>query len=148
MSQNNNESCIAICNSLLAGEISAVETYGQAIEKFAGEITCDTLNHSRDRHAENVAKLRENVVQMGGEPATDSGLWGEFAKTIEGAAKLLGKTAALGALQAGEKHGHNEYESALESDDVMPECKLMIRNELLPKIERNQELLAKLQDIQ
>jgi hypothetical protein len=35
-------------------------------------------------------------------------------------------------LKAGEKAGKADYESALEDDEVMPECKDLIRSSLLP----------------
>jgi len=145
MSDTTNQ-CIDTCNSLLRGEISAVETYTQAIEKFAGDSAAARLSEARDRHRESVQDLQANVARMGGVPDTDSGLWGDFAKAVEGSAKLLGENAALTALQAGENFGQGEYESAVEGDTVMPECKSMILEELLPRVIKNQELLEQIKD--
>lgn len=128
-----NESCIDVCNSLLRGEISAIETYTQAIDKFADDPEVVLLKEIRREHIASANRLRDNVRDMGGTPSTDSGAWGAWAKMVEGAAKLLGDTMALKALQEGEEHGVNEYEAALENDEVMRECKDMIRTELLPR---------------
>lgn len=133
MSTTHTEQCIEVCNSLLRGEISAIETYTQAIEKFRDEPEVSTLADMRRDHIFSADRLRHNVREMGGTPTTDSGAWGTWAKGVEGAAKLMGDAAALKALREGEEHGRKEYEEALRSDDVLPGCKDMIRNELLPR---------------
>ena len=130
---HHNDACIDVCNSLLRGEISAIETYTQAIEKFRGDPAVRSLEDVRDDHISSANRLRENVREMGGDPSNDSGAWGSFAKTVEGAAKLFGDKSALKGLQEGEEHGQKEYEAALENDDVMPSCKEMMRSELLPR---------------
>ena len=136
--------CIDVCNSLLRGEISAVETYTQAIDKFRNDPEISTLEQIRSEHVESANRLRENVRSMGGAPSNDSGAWGAFSKMVEGAAKLMGSSAALKGLKQGESYGKNNYEDALRNDDVMPGCKDMIRRELLPRQVRHLELLDQL----
>ena len=129
------ESCIDACNSLLRGELSAIETYRQALEKFSGGASGPVLREILAGHEENARLIREHILSMdGGEPATDSGVWGLFARAVEGSAKLLGESAALKALQEGEEHGMGEYEEALESDEVMEEMKDVIRERLRPSL--------------
>ena len=60
-------------NGFLRGEISAVETYRQAIEKLGGSPTGAQLEDCRRSHEQRVAKLRAQVARLGGEPAKDSG---------------------------------------------------------------------------
>lgn len=143
---NNNQECIHACNSLLRGELSAIETYNQVIEKFSDENACSELTRIRDEHTKSAGKIRANVVQMGGEPSTDSGAWGAFAKAVQGSANLFGDDSALNSLQQGEEHGRNDYERALDSDDVLPDCKQMIRTELLPKVREHIAVLERLED--
>ena len=132
------ESCTDACNSLLRGELSAIETYQQALEKFRGDTAEGALQQILAEHGENARLIREHILSMdGGEPATDSGAWGAFAKAVEGTAKLFGESAALKALQEGEEHGINEYEDALESDDVMEEMKDLIRARFIPVLTRH-----------
>ena len=56
-------------NGFLRGEISAVETYRQAIEKLDGSATRLQLEDCRRLHEQRVARLREQVARLGGEPA-------------------------------------------------------------------------------
>lgn len=120
-------------NSLLRGEISAVETYRQAEAKFAGESEAESLRRLGGEHQQAVNQLRQHVHHKGGDASDSSGAWGTFAQLIEGGAKLFGKTAALKALKEGEEHGVNSYESALEDRTLPAECQTLIRDTLLPR---------------
>ncbi len=141
MSTTHTDHCIDVCNKLYRGEISAIETYTQAIDKFKGEAEHSTLADIRREHIFSADRLRHSIRDMGGEPTTDSGAWGMWAKAVEGAAKLMGDTPALKALLEGEEHGRNEYEEALGDDEVLSNCKEMIRNELLPRQVRHISIL-------
>ena len=70
---------------------------------------------------------------MGGEPSKSSGVWGSFAKLVEGTAKMLGETTAIATLKVGEERGQTEYEEALLDGHVHVECKQLIRGKLLPR---------------
>jgi hypothetical protein len=132
------QECVDICNSLLRGEIAAVETYNDAIRRFQVESRAIvTLEEIRKDHVESVTQLRDNVRAMGGMPDRVSGAWGTLAKTVQNAANLFGENSAMTALQQGEAHGRDVYRNALENEHVMPECKSMIRHDLLPKVERH-----------
>lgn len=141
---NNKDRCIETCNRLLRGELSAIETYDQALEKFATEPEAKQLKSIRQEHTESAQRLRENIRNMGGEPSNDSGAWGTLAKTVQGAAKLLGENAALGSLKMGEEKGKSEYENALNEGSLLQECKIMIKSELLPRQEQH---ISRLQNL-
>lgn len=141
-----NEHCIDVCNSLLRGELSAIETYNQAIEKHTGTPESSELARIRDEHARSVAKLRSNISGMGGTPSTDSGAWGVFAKAVQGTANLFGEDSALAALKQGEEHGRNEYRDALADDEVLAECKELFRSDLLMRVEEHISTLGRLED--
>jgi len=131
-------------NSLLRGEISAVETYLQAEDKFAGNTDSDALRRMRDDHQEASNQLRMHVRDKGETPAHGSGAWGTFAKLIEGGAKVFGRAAALKALKEGEEHGVNSYESALGDRQLPPECNTLIRDRLLPRCREHIQTLDRL----
>jgi hypothetical protein len=143
----NMEHCINVCNSLLRGERSAVETYGQAIAKLSTEIPDAELYRIQSEHANAVMILEENVRSMGGEPDKESGAWGAFAQAIQGTANSLGVKAALECLQTGEKSGQRDYEMALFDEDVMPACKDMISTSLLPFTSEHIAALENLQKV-
>lgn len=142
-----NDHCIDVCNSLLRGELSAVETYTQAIERYHDHPVIAELQQIRGEHAQSAARLTENVRAMGGKPNEDSGAWGVFAKAVQGAANLFGAGSAIESLESGEKSGRADYGDALEDSEVMPECKTMIRNELLPRVERHIATLNRLSEV-
>src|SRR5262245_56665542 len=113
-----NDKCVRRLNSLLRGEISATETYQQALAKVGSEPGASELRRIHDEHRETANTLRQHVHQHGGKPDQGSGAWGAFAKAVEGAARLLGNKAALKALKEGEEHGIKEYEEALSDPDL------------------------------
>lgn len=118
-------------NSLLRGEMSAIETYRQAVEKFSGEPDVEQLSGLQRDHRDAASALWHHVERYGGEPSKGSGPWGTFAKAVEGTAKLFGNTAALKALKEGEEHGFKEYQDALEHGDFAPDCVELLRGLVL-----------------
>jgi len=127
------DSPVETLNSLLRGELSACETYQQALAKFDSEPGAADLRRLHPEHGQAANELRAHVHQFGGKPDHDSGSWGSFAKAVEGVAKLFGFTAALKALKEGEEHGINSYESALKDAGMPEECRAMISGRLLPQ---------------
>lgn len=128
------EHCISVCNSLLRGEMAAVDTYGQVLVAHAGSPAIGELRRIRSEHTRAVGLLIDNVREMGGEPDKDSGAWGLFTTAVQGTANLFGEGSARESLQKGEELGRKEYQEALLDPEVMEPCKRMIRDELLPKV--------------
>ena len=91
-------------NSFLRGEISAVETYRQAIEKLHDQPEVSTLTECLHSHEQRVSLLDREIQRLGGRPAQGSGSWGAFAKLLEGGATLFGPKTAIAALEEGEDH--------------------------------------------
>lgn len=134
----NTQHCIEVCNRLLRGERSAVEAYTKAIMTFEKENAVpNSLLAIRDDHKVAVSMLTENVRSMGGAPSTDAGAWGAFSNFVQGAANLLGDKSAVASLRAGETAGKLDYEAAMQDDEVISSCKMLIRSELLPTTERH-----------
>ena len=63
-------------NTLLLGELAAVETYDQAMEKLEDQHILADLERFREEHARAVRVLREQIVNHGGEPVECTGPWG------------------------------------------------------------------------
>jgi rubrerythrin len=128
------DSIISTCNALLRGELSAIETYNQAIEKYGDNSGDNILESIREDHEASADALRELIGETGETPATSSGPWGTFATAVEGVATLFGESPALVILQHGEIHGISVYEKALEDEDIDESVKWLIRDELLPAL--------------
>ncbi len=126
-------------NQLLENELSSVETYQQALDKFRPEGDHETLGTYRQikaihqDHQDAALKLKAQVQQAGGTPTEDSGAWGTWAKIIMGSATLLGDKTALGALKQGEESGVKDYQEALGEETVPSEAKSLIQTTLLPR---------------
>lgn len=131
---NTNDSFTTTCHSLLRGELSAIETYTQAIEKFEDNSGDSLLERIREDHEVSAEALRDLIGKSGDDDVTSSGPWGTFAKTVEGLASLFGASPALAILQQGELHGISEYEKALEDDDLDESLRWLIGDELLPAL--------------
>jgi len=119
-------------NGLLQGELAAIDTYQQALAKVDGGPRATELRQLHADHCDAAYMLQSQIRESGGEPASTAGLWGSFAKAVEGTAKLLGKKAALRALQEGEKHGIRIYLEALAEPDLSPNGRELIAARLLP----------------
>ena len=135
------DQCIDVSNSLLRGELSAVETYTQALGKFHREPERSILESIRSDHQDSVGRLRMHIDDLGVQPDENSGVWGQFAKAVEGFAKVFGRTPALLALEAGELSGVDDYLVALEDPDMMDEIKQEIREVLIPRLEAHLQVL-------
>lgn len=132
-------------NSFLRGELSAVETYRQAIAKLDDEPTIRTALEEIERsHASRVTELGAEIRKLGGEPSTDSGAWGSFVKALEGGAKLFGDDAALSVLEEGEEHGLNDYQRDL--DDLTPGVRQFVETRLLPEQRRTRARLESIEE--
>lgn len=129
-------------NSFLRGEISAVETYRQAIGRISDDRLRSQLEACQQDHEERVTAIRERIEKLGGEPAEGSGPWGAFAKLVEGGASLVGDKAAIQALEEGEDHGLADYQR--DVDQVHGDSRRFVRMELLPKQKRTHERMSKL----
>ena len=128
-------------NSLLRGELSAIETYEQAIPKFEDSATVQALTRIAGDHRTAATMLRDSIRTIGGEPDTSSGMWGSFAKTVTGAAKILGPQTVLVALREGEEHGIAEYDKAINNAELSHECVTMIRGDLLALCQKHLPVL-------
>jgi len=135
---------ISTLNSLLRGELAAVQTYDQALAKFGDAIGAPQLRHIQGEHRDAAEALRRHIHEHGGNPDKTLGLWGAFARMVEGAATILGAGATLKALKEGEEHGIKQYEAAMEEKDCPHDCKALISAQLLPQARTHVPVLDRL----
>src|SRR2546423_1689464 len=117
-------------NAFLRGELSAVETYRQAIDKAETDAVREQLIACQLSHSERVQLLRDRITALGGRPDENAGTWGTFAKAVEGAASAFGERAAVDALEEGEDLGLRDYSSDLDKLDL--ESRRIIELRVLP----------------
>jgi hypothetical protein len=137
-----NEAIVETLNKFLRGELSAVETYNQALERLRTSSFAPDLAECMRSHQERVELLRQNVVRFGGRPSDGSGAWGGFAKLVEGGAKLFGEKAALAALEEGEDHGLKLYRNDLGKLDAA--SRDLVERVLRPAQERTHQVMSAL----
>ncbi|MDY7232432.1 DUF2383 domain-containing protein [Hyalangium rubrum] len=128
-------------NSFLQGEISAVETYRQAIGHVS-DAHRTVLETCQQDHEQRVEALRDRISRLGGTPVEGSGPWGVFAKLVQAGADSLGEKAAIQALEEGEDHGLADYQR--DMDQVHGEARRFVRMELLPAQKRTHAQLSRL----
>lgn len=134
-------------NSVLRGELSATETYRQALDKIRDEYGHDStfqqLAQMQRDHQEAAGELRNMVQSLGGTPSNDSGAWGTMSNTVMGAARILGDRAALSALASGERTGIDDYQEVLHNEQL-PDA---MRHSLRSLLARTQEHLQRLEQM-
>ena len=130
-------------NDFLRGELSAVQTYGIALDKIdrASPMRAQ-LESCRASHLRRVQRLQMQIAQRGGKPADSAGAWGAFAKMVEKGAAVLGDKTAISALEEGEDHGLHDYRDDLDRLD--PDARMIVTGELLPEQERTHSTLSSL----
>lgn len=136
------EKSIDQLNTFLRGELSAVETYRQALEKVKDAAILTVLRECQESHSERVRTLTEQVATFGGKPDKDSGAWGTFAKLVEGTATAFGDKAAVSALEEGEDHGLKDYKGDLK--DLDPTAQQLISQRMLPAQEKTHRAMSTL----
>ena len=132
-------------NSFLRGELSAVETYQQCIDKMSDGNVVSQLRSLQESHRRRADLLTERVRILGGKPAQGSGVWGSFAKVAEGGAKLFGESAAVSALEEGEDHGRDDYRR--DVNKLSPSERNFIEAEILPEQKRTHDALSRIESM-
>jgi bacterioferritin (cytochrome b1) len=137
-----NQSDVDQLNSFLRGELAAVETYDQALNKIQDRQIQQPLREVRASHDRRAYLLRQRILVLGGEPAASSGLWGGIAKMVEAGAAAFGVSPAIAALEEGEDRGRDDYRSELS--DLSPETQSFVSENVLPEQLRTHEVVSSL----
>jgi demethoxyubiquinone hydroxylase (CLK1/Coq7/Cat5 family) len=128
----------------LRGELSAVETYEQALKHITHVAIHHSLQEILTSHARRVELIRDRMMRAGVEIPGSSGAWGAFAKAVQAGADLVSQTAAVAALEAGEDRGIRLYSMDLEDCDA--DTRNFITTQLLPEQQRTHDLCRTLKD--
>lgn len=131
-------------NSLLGGELSAVECYEMVIKHAKTPAVIAALTSLKAEHQNRINMLGQLISKSGGSPTTKSGAWGAFAKIMEAGAVVIGETTALGTLKEGEDHGVELYQSELKH--LEGEALTLVQNDLLPSQQATKKAVSDLSD--
>jgi demethoxyubiquinone hydroxylase (CLK1/Coq7/Cat5 family) len=137
-----NQDVLGKLNSFLRGEISAVETYKQAIDKIKDPAVRAQLQTCEQDHEKRIQLLRDRITSLGGKPDQGSGAWGVWAKLLQGGGDLLGEKTALSTLEQGEDHGLNDYRKDLDALDS--DTRSWVESNILPKAEQTHGTMSTL----
>lgn len=124
-------------NHLLNTELSAVETYEQALQEKEWKVLgpdpqIQALFHILVDHVQAASQLATEVQRLGGRPVNGTKAWDSLSHLHMDAARLFGDAnpfgdkAALEALKEGEESGLKEYQAVLHHDALSPEVKPLI----------------------
>lgn len=100
---------IGALNSLLRGEMSAIEIYRYTYERASHPRFRACLDDCMQSHSRRVQLLRRRIQALGGIPTRSAGPWGILVKSAGLLADLFGMPAAVALLDFGEAHGEAEY---------------------------------------
>lgn len=89
--------------------------------------------------------LTDEVRKRGGAPSSGSGIWGTFAKAVEGGAGALGTKAAIAALEEGEDHGRDDYRRDLDKLDGS--AREIVEAQVLPEQLRTHAAISRLKKL-
>jgi bacterioferritin (cytochrome b1) len=138
--QANSNRDVKKLNEFLKNELAAVETYAQCIDRSSDVPTVQRLIELRQSHAHRAGLLKDRIVTLGGKPANSAGMWGGFARMVEGGAKTFGERAALSLLEEGEDKGLREYKK--EVHDLTEPTRKFVSTSIIPEQQRSHDTLS------
>lgn len=133
----------ASLTSLIKDELAAAETYRQALETVRGP-EADELRRFETEHEDAARLLRDRLAALGVEPPAGTGLWGAWARAIEGSERFFDERAVLKILKLGEERGAADYQEALRDPALGAAVKELISGELLPNAVARAAAIGKL----
>lgn len=132
--------------TLFRGGATAVEAYGRALEKFAGQPEEPTLKEIAAGHREAVAHLELELKHQGIVAPNGPGAWGNMFNALGSLTALVNDEVPLQMLQLGEEGGIAVHERALAAEGFSPAVVRRI-HEGIDRCKRNGERLQRLRDV-
>src|SRR5438105_3081717 len=88
--------------SFCRGELSAVDTYRQALSSGPFPNITDVLRSCLASHERRVVLLRDKILELGGLAPPSAGAWGALVLLLGGAANAISEKATIAVLEEGE----------------------------------------------
>jgi hypothetical protein len=138
-----------LIGSLLADELSAMETYQQVMNKLPNNASSDEtelLLTLYQGHKEAVSSLQAQIREYECTHAETSNVWGSWAQLVQGCAILQGKQAMLKILQIGETRCLEDYEKVLQNTKLATSIRCLIEWKLLILQQSHIRILDRIMD--
>lgn len=132
-------------NEFLSAELSAVQTYREAIDRVRDDIVKEQLEELELSHRHRVQALQSRLTELGADASPEDlpwGMWSDFSALLD--AGPPADRAAVAALEEGEDRGLREYRNALDCLDS--DLKNLVEQSLLPAQERAHDSLSLLKE--
>ena len=114
------------CRPVVIGDAKRMQKAAQIAKVSAKVKTVAGPSEAGFRHGTidtiDVGGIPEDLPFGKLSPVAGDGAYRFIAKAVEGAAKLLGNTAAMKALKEGEERGIKDYEKALHEGNLAEDC--------------------------
>ncbi|MDC0717289.1 ferritin-like domain-containing protein [Nannocystis bainbridge] len=123
------------------GELSAIEAYDRALQKFAGQNEEAELVRLREDHVSAVNRLGAIIRQHGGLEPESSGAWGSLTTGLERLASIVNDEVPLRVLHRGEVVGYEGYAKLLSD----PQLDADILREIQGLLDHSQDHLTRLE---
>ncbi len=130
---------------ILCAEMSAVETYTQAIESFHHGDDIQQLEIARDCHVQRVDTLAGKLYELGGSPTESSGIWGKTARALDAGGEVVSDKEAVALLEKGEERGIQQYRDLVATTKADPAIQTLAA-QLLAQQEETQRIVKALQE--
>lgn len=130
-------------NELMQGEITAVETYVQALRKVSSSELRHELKRIQSGHVSAAAALRKQIPAETPEPS--GGVWDSWERLAQNPRSTRDR-AIVEALIEGEESLASAYEDAMRDEAIDFEVKRELDSEHIPRIEDHLEQLEQLLD--
>lgn len=129
------ESCIAISNRLLTGELAAQALCSRALEQLSGDQPRADLQHVVAVHQDNAARLRDLVTTLGGVPASP-------APAPSADAHASAETP-WSMLQELEQLNLRQIEEVIGNPKLATDLRQLLQHHLLPRTKENMGTLLR-----
>lgn len=129
---------------LLRGELAAIHTYAQAIERMYTSTIRTELADCRGSHARRVELLRNYIQAADGEDVVEGAeVWSDVANLLVGDTGRFGHQSIVDAIEQGEQRMRDVYRREL--GELTADVARFVSERLLPEQERTLATLARLQ---
>jgi uncharacterized protein (TIGR02284 family) len=125
-----NDHDVTILNSLIETTIDSVDGYRHSAGEATSPTFTDIFRQRAEERQQVVARLRERVRELGGEPEEEGGLLAKAHRqflSLRDAVTGRDDKAVVAEVDRGESYLNGKWEAALADTEVSPETQRLIR---------------------